>query len=77
MRILFYLSDLTVGGCQINAINLAIALKTRGHVIYILSDNGVLIQRLIDNGIEHLQIDQNVRHFSIKNSLIIANFVII
>ncbi len=75
MRILFYLSNLHVGGCQINAINLAIALKNRGHVVYIISDGGVLLQRLNDAEIEHLQINQNVRHFSLKNSLKIARFV--
>lgn len=75
MRILFYLSDLTVGGCQINAINLALSLKKRGHVLYILSDNGILKERLLKAGIEHIYIDQKVRHFSFRNAIIIARYV--
>ncbi len=75
MRVLFYFSDLKIGGCQINAINLAVALNKKNHKVFVLSDNGVLISELSKTSIQHIRINQNVRHFSLRNAAIIARLV--
>jgi hypothetical protein len=72
LRVLFYFSDLKIGGCQINAINLAVALNKKNHKVFVLSDNGVLISELSKTSIQHIRINQNVRHFSLRNAAIIG-----
>ncbi len=75
MKILFYTAKMDVGGCQINAINLAKALKDKGHEITFISQPGVLVQRLYSLGIQYYPIKYDVRHPSFALMKELADYV--
>lgn len=66
MNILFFITKLEVGGCQINAISLAKALKQRGHSILFFSQKGPLYDRLRENKIDLYPINYDIRHPSLQ-----------
>lgn len=49
MKILFYVAKLTLGGCQINAINLGKALTDNGHKVIFTAPYGPLVERILKN----------------------------
>ncbi|MEU3848032.1 glycosyltransferase [Micrococcus terreus] len=55
MNILVYPHDLGMGGSQINAIDLATALRDEGHDVAIFGPDGVLVDRLRQKGLEFIQ----------------------
>lgn len=65
MNILFFITKLEVGGCQINAISLAKALTKRGHHVIFFSQSGPLCNLLKEANIAHHPINYDVRHPSI------------
>jgi len=50
MKILFYVNDLRIGGCQINAVNLGKAIVHRGHAVIFTAEPGPLVERILKNG---------------------------
>ncbi|MBP2322243.1 glycosyltransferase involved in cell wall biosynthesis [Kibdelosporangium banguiense] len=56
MRILVYPHAMEIGGSQLNAIQLAGAVRDRGHEVIVLSEPGPLVERVRDLGLEHLEI---------------------
>ena len=51
MRILFFTRQLSIGGCQVNAINLAVALERLGHHVVFAAEGGPLVESLERAGI--------------------------
>ena len=51
MNILFFTKRLSVGGCQVNAVSLAVALKRRGHSVIFAAEEGPLVPFLEQAGI--------------------------
>jgi lipopolysaccharide heptosyltransferase II len=54
MRIAQILPELNVGGVETGTVDLARALKRRGHVPYVISNGGHLVSELVKIGVPHL-----------------------
>ncbi|HST64954.1 MAG TPA: glycosyltransferase family 4 protein [Mycobacteriales bacterium] len=57
MRILVYPHSMEIGGSQLNAIELAGAVRDRGHEVVVLSEDGDLVEVVHRLGLEHVPID--------------------
>ncbi|MCT9931978.1 glycosyltransferase family 4 protein [Planotetraspora sp. A-T 1434] len=57
MRILVYPHTMEVGGSQLNAIELAEAVRDLGHEVMLVSDPGPLVERVKAAGLEHVELD--------------------
>ncbi|WP_182883098.1 glycosyltransferase family 4 protein [Microbispora sp. H10949] len=57
MRILVYPHTMEVGGSQLNAIELAAAVRDLGHEVMLVSDPGPLVERVRAAGLEHVELD--------------------
>lgn len=55
MRILIYPHDLAMGGSQLNAIELAAALRDRGHEVIIYGWCGELVDKVLELGLEFIE----------------------
>ena len=55
MRILVQPHDLAIGGSQLNAIDLAVAMRDRGHDVMLYGNDGVLVQNIRDLGFEFVE----------------------
>ncbi|OGX05609.1 MAG: lipopolysaccharide heptosyltransferase II [Omnitrophica bacterium RIFCSPLOWO2_12_FULL_50_11] len=56
MRIAQILPELNVGGVETGTVDLAKALKKRGHEPFVISNGGTLVDELVKAGIPHLQL---------------------
>lgn len=65
MRILVYPHAMELGGSQLNAIQLAGAVRDRGHDVIVLSEPGPLVDRVRSMGMEHIEIPLNRRRPSL------------
>ena len=61
MRILIYPHSMEIGGSQLNAVQLAGAVRDLGHEVIVLSEPGPLVERVRGAGLEHLEIPLNRR----------------
>lgn len=55
MRIVVYPHDLSVGGSQLNAIEIAATLRARGHECIVFGPNGPLVDRVRQLGLEFIE----------------------
>ncbi|MET0238134.1 MAG: glycosyltransferase family 4 protein [Kibdelosporangium sp.] len=56
MRVLVYPHAMEIGGSQLNAIQLAGAVRDRGHEVIVFAEPGPLVDRVREMGLEHLEI---------------------
>ncbi len=56
MRVLVYPHAMEIGGSQLNAVQLAGAVRDLGHEVIVLSEPGPMVERVLDLGLEHIQI---------------------
>ncbi|MGO2005042.1 MAG: glycosyltransferase, partial [Arthrobacter rhombi] len=56
MKILVYPHDLSIGGSQLNAVEIAAAVQERGHSIAIIGSPGQLETRIAELGIEFIEL---------------------
>ncbi|MDQ7909630.1 glycosyltransferase family 4 protein [Phytohabitans sp. ZYX-F-186] len=61
MRILVYPHGMHVGGSQLNAIELAAAVRDLGHEVAVIGEPGPLVDRVTAMGMEHLPISDRRR----------------
>ena len=61
MKLLVYPHSMEVGGSQLNAVQLAAAVRDRGHEVIIAAEPGPLSERLRDMGLEHIEIPRRRR----------------
>ncbi|MFD0688159.1 glycosyltransferase family 4 protein [Actinomadura fibrosa] len=61
MRILVYPHAMEIGGSQLNAIELAAAVRDLGHEVVVAGEPGPLVDRVRDAGIEHVPLDPGRR----------------
>lgn len=61
MRVLVYPHSMEVGGSQLNAIELAAAVRDRGHDVALLGEDGPLVATAARLGLEHLPLDPAAR----------------
>ncbi len=61
MRIVVYPHTMELGGSQLNAIQLAGAVRDRGHEVIVLSEPGPLVDRVRAMGMEHIEIPADRR----------------
>lgn len=67
LNLLFFTRRLAVGGCQINAINLAVALVRQGHRVTFMAEEGPLVDQVLAGGMDFEHIDYiGRRHPSLK-----------
>ena len=64
MKILVYPHTMEIGGSQINAIELAAAVRNRGHEVFVISRPGPLVDMVYRLDLPHLQIPDSYRPFS-------------
>jgi glycosyltransferase involved in cell wall biosynthesis len=62
MRILVYPHVMEIGGSQINAVQLAGAVRDLGHEVIVLSEPGPVVDRVLDLGLEHIEIPMHAVH---------------
>nr|WP_042177649.1 glycosyltransferase family 4 protein [Kibdelosporangium sp. MJ126-NF4]CEL12736.1 glycosyl transferase, group 1 [Kibdelosporangium sp. MJ126-NF4]CTQ93496.1 glycosyl transferase, group 1 [Kibdelosporangium sp. MJ126-NF4] len=62
MRILVYPHAMEIGGSQLNAVQLAGAVRDRGHEVIVLSEPGPLVERVRELGLEHIEIPRERRN---------------
>src|SRR3989338_8695191 len=56
MKVLQLLPELNVGGVETGVIDLALAMKSRGHEPHVMSNGGTLLPRLEEAGIPHVRL---------------------
>ncbi|MFD2082567.1 Glycosyltransferase involved in cell wall bisynthesis [Actinopolymorpha cephalotaxi] len=56
MKVLVYPHAMELGGSQLNAVELAGAVRELGHQVTVISEPGPLVQRVVDIGLEHLEL---------------------
>ncbi|WP_404517159.1 glycosyltransferase [Bradyrhizobium ottawaense] len=56
MKILVYPHVMEIGGSQLNAVQLAGAVRDLGHEVVVLSEPGPMVERVKELGLEHLEI---------------------
>jgi glycosyltransferase involved in cell wall biosynthesis len=56
MRIIIYPHSMEVGGAQLNAVQLAGAIRDRGHEVIVLSEPGPLVARVKKMELEHIEL---------------------
>lgn len=56
MKILVYPHTMEIGGSQLNAVQLAGAIRDRGHDVVIMSEPGPLVERVHEMGLAHVKI---------------------
>lgn len=61
MKILVYPHTMELGGSQLNAIQLAAAVRDRGHEVVVLSEPGPLVERVRAMDLEHIEIPAHRR----------------
>ena len=61
MKILVYPHTMELGGSQLNAIQLAAAVRDRGHEVIVLSEPGPLVERVRAMGLEHIEVPAHRR----------------
>ncbi len=61
MRIIVYPHAMEIGGSQLNAIQLAGAVRDRGHEVIVVAEPGPLVDMVTDLGLEHVPIPERRR----------------
>src|SRR3977135_1025907 len=56
MKVLTYPHSMEVGGSQLNAVQLAGAIRDRGHEVIVLSEAGPLVERVKKMALEHVEL---------------------
>src|ERR1700736_191923 len=66
MRILVYPHMMSIGGSQLNAIELAAAVRDRGHDVMLVSTAGTLVKTVHKLDLEYVSLPPNFRRLSIS-----------
>ena len=56
MKVLVYPHSMEIGGSQLNAVQVAGAIRDRGHEVIVVSEPGPLVTRVRAMGLEHIEI---------------------
>jgi glycosyltransferase involved in cell wall biosynthesis len=64
-----------IGGSQLNAVQLAGAVRDHGHEVIVISESGPLVERVHDLGLEHLELPSHRRQPSLKVAGILLRLV--
>lgn len=75
MKVLLYPHSMELGGSQINAIQLAGAMRDRGHEVIVLAEPGPLVERVHKLDLEHVELPLRRGRPSPKVSTIISNLI--
>ena len=75
MKILVYPHSMEIGGSQLNAVQLAGAVRDRGHEVIVISEPGPMTERVRAMGLEHLEIPPHRRRPSLEVIGILAHLV--
>lgn len=69
MRVLVLPHAAEIGGSQLNAIDLASAVRDRGHDVLVACENGPLVERVAARGLAHIQLPTGARRPSPGSAL--------
>ena len=75
MKVLVYPHSMELGGSQINAIQLAGAIRDRGHEVIVLSEPGPLVERVCKLDLEHVELPLRRSRPSPRVSSIVSDLV--
>src|ERR1700676_820937 len=59
MKVLVYPHSMELGGSQLNAIQMAGAIRDRGHEVLVLSEAGPLVERVKALALEYIELPQH------------------
>ncbi|RFB81082.1 glycosyltransferase [Methylovirgula sp. 4M-Z18] len=59
MNVLVYPHSMEIGGSQLNAVQIAGAVRDRGHQVIVVSERGPLVARVAALGLEHIEIPRD------------------
>ena len=59
MKVLTYPHSMEMGGSQLNAIQVAGAVRDRGHEVIVISEPGPLVARVNAMGLEHIEVSKD------------------
>ncbi len=66
MRVLVYPHTMEIGGSQLNAVEIAAAVRDRGHEITVVSRPGPLVETVRQLGLRHIPLDPRRRTLSLR-----------
>ena len=69
MRVLVYPHTMEIGGCQLNAVETAGALRDRGHDVSVISAPGPLVELVVGNDNVVLQEGGTIGHETDASSI--------
>ncbi len=75
MRIVVYPHAMELGGSQLNAIQLAAAVRDRGHEVIVLAEPGPLVERVRAMDLEHIEVSAHRRRPSPRVMGLLARLV--
>ncbi|MBO2454969.1 glycosyltransferase [Actinomadura barringtoniae] len=75
MRVLVYPHAMEIGGSQLNAIELAGAVRDLGHEVVVAGEPGPLVERVLEAGIEHVPLDPGRRRPSVSTVRLLRRLV--
>ncbi|WP_225678486.1 glycosyltransferase family 4 protein [Bradyrhizobium hereditatis] len=75
MKVLVYPHSMEIGGSQLNAVQIAAAVRDRGHEVIVISDPGPLVARVRAMGLEHIEISAERRRPSLAVSRMLGEVV--
>src|SRR5262245_33192283 len=64
-----------IGGSQLNAVQLAGAVRDRGHDVIVLSELGPLVERVRGLGLQHVEVPTHRRRPSLKVASMLVRLV--
>jgi glycosyltransferase involved in cell wall biosynthesis len=62
LKVLVYPHALEIGGSQLNAIEIAAAVRDLGHEVLVVSEPGPLVETMRRLGLSHVQLDTRAKH---------------
>ena len=75
MKVLIYPHSMELGGSQLNAVQVAGAVRDRGHEVMVISEPGPLVTRVRALGLEHIEIPINRKRPSLAVGRMLGELV--
>ncbi|WP_436640335.1 glycosyltransferase family 4 protein [Microbaculum sp. FT89] len=66
MKVLVFPHSMEIGGSQLNAIELAAAVRDRGHDVAVVSGSGPLVDKVREFGVDHIPLPDEWGHMSLR-----------
>lgn len=75
MKVLVYPHSMQMGGSQLNAVQIAGAVRDRGHEVIVVSEPGPLVTQVMAMGLEHIEVPASRKRPSLAVSRMLGELV--